>query len=746
MYKKNIKRRRNYKENEIKANKNLVTDLFAAYLKKGIIFSLCLLLILVFSTSAFAKDKSVFNIDMYYGWGGYFRPMEWTPVEITTNNSLEKPLSCELTLSSQQDGLNTLNIMIHNLVLNPGATEYRPLVTKIAFNNQRCSLKLDQVDGRRRKTLWSQDYDILMSPGKIPALNEYEMLIGLVGAGKFGILGLEKQSVSHYKGIQGNVHIGNKQASMVPWDWTGFVSLDLLILYNPDWIQLNETQLKAIGDWVLNGGKLLLVTGSRPPLGENPLTNIIPFDYLDAKQVAIPPEQLYKWDLSNDNSEKVTLRPLVPKPNAKFVNGDLYQNNQYLFAVGNAGFGKVGVLGFDPEEFNSYQDINSSRFWAKLIQSVLKTEGSVDNTILAERKIEYVKDTSANIDRNGNPVYISGGKAIRSVNQNYFEIGSAYSLNNKVMEFLYQEIKPLSVWFVILLLGALAILLGPVDYKFLKHIDRLPLTWLTCSFWIILFTVGAYYGVQYVRGGKMQLRVVSVIDGIKDEKAAWSTQYSGLFASKSDSYELDNLKPNEWWSGIAPTQGQIYSFSNELGGRRIYCIQEDGGNLPESLPVNIWDIQCMLTEAPLDKMPLSADIQRQGDEIIATIKNESDAVIINGYILTEKGRGIRFDSIPAHDVKEFRLRIQPLGFWENNIRDFTAISQYSGMSSTSFRNEAAFFAQGTLQRTQAMNNYLNEGASIVCVTYENAPVSFKIKKHSFSEEHIQMARLVVFPN
>jgi hypothetical protein len=40
---------------------------------------------------------------------------------------------------------------------------------------------------------------------------------------------------------------------MVPWDWTGFVSLDLLVLYDPDWTLLRDAQLEAIGRWVSTG-------------------------------------------------------------------------------------------------------------------------------------------------------------------------------------------------------------------------------------------------------------------------------------------------------------------------------------------------------------------------------------------------------------------------------------------------------------------------------------------------------------
>ncbi len=696
-----------------------------------------------FSSIVSASDKPVFNIDFFWGWNGYYRPMEWTPMEITVSSTSENPFGAELTLSSQQDGLNTLNI-ISDFVLTPDWPEHKPLVTKIAYSNQKCSLKLDQTDGKNKKTLWSHEYNTWNSPnsGKNSTINEQDLLIGIVEIGKFGLLRLDKQSVSKFQEMNGNVYIGTKQAEVVPWDWTGFVSLDLLILYDPDWSQFKEQQLKAIAEWVSNGGKMLLVLGSNPPTGENPLTNIVPFDFLQAKQVSVSQGQLYNWGLAGNNSETITLKALVPKSGLKFYEGDFYQDNQYLFAVANTGFGRVGVLGFDPSDLSDFQNVYSSQFWVKIIQSVLKVKDNAKNNLFAQRSIEYVPDTSTYPGGTAAAGALTRGVTMQRNPYNYV-IGRAYSLNNKVMEFLYSEIKPLSVWFVILLLGALAVLLGPVDYKFLKHIDRLPLTWLTCSFWIIVFTVGAYYGVQNIRGGKMQLKVVSVLDGIEDESTAWSTHYSGLFASRSDSYQLEGLKADQWWSGIAPTQESLSYYSNELGTRRIYCIQEDGGNLPYALPVNIWDIQCMLTESPVEKMPFSADVQRSGNNITVTINNESDSAINGGYVLMDGNYGIEFSKVPAHSIREFQKQSNRLPYWEN-----ISFSSSRGSSTSSFKNEDAFFAQGCLQRTLAINDYLQKGAAVVCVRYENAPMPFKVKdrSRSFEDEHIQLARLVVFPN
>ncbi len=181
------------------------------------------------------------------------------------------------------------------------------------------------------------------------------------------------------------------------------------------------------------------------------------------------------------------------------------------------------------------------------------------------------------------------------------------------MEYLYklEQMRPLSIWWIVLTLMALAVLLGPVDYLVLKWLDKLPYTWLTSTGWIVIFTVGAYFGVQWLRSGAMEVRAVSVLDGIADSNCAWATCYAGLFAPRSDDYRLGGLSPHQWWSGIAPTREEMWAFQRDTGMQQIHCVQVDGGNLPVSLPINIWTVQPLLSEWPLDRLPFAATVEHR---------------------------------------------------------------------------------------------------------------------------------------
>jgi hypothetical protein len=715
-----------------------------------------MLVVVVLAFVGTASADSPFNVDCFLGWDGYYRPMQWTPVEIGISSTLTEPFAGSLKVSASQDGLNTLNIT-HTFVLTPDVPLHIPLVTKLAFAADKCSVRITDQRGR---TQWQHDFELWdFSPTKrtLTAIAENDLFIGLIGHRKFGLLNLSQKSACKSETGRGKVHLGDKLPRMVPWDWTGFVSLDLLILYDPDWNLFNKNQLNAMAQWVSNGGRLLIVLGSHPLLGENPIAELLPFEVQQAKQIAVNVDKLRNWGLNAGNSESVVCWPLKPKPGARCCRTDDTDSGVSLFATGYVGFGRVGVLAFDPSTMTESQKTSSTQFWINRIAAVLedsdiktgefepkeqnrnnkrrRSSREVYRGLGTHRSITIVEDTKGAPD---NPQY-----------EHRYDIGQAQAGSNAVMEYLYSisELRPLSIWWVILLLTILAVLLGPVDYKVLKRLNRLPLTWITSAFWIILFSVGAYYGVQALRGGKMQFRIVSVKDGIKQSGHAWSTDYCGLFAPYSDDYQLKDLDKKQWWSGIAPAQEHLYAYRRQTGSRNIYCFQHDGSNLPYSLPINIWTMQCLMNESPLHQMPVDAAVERRGDEILLTITNLSESPIKEGYVLFDNNQSVGFGSVGAYSTKNFSDRLKPYKGWESTIirSPDGRYRYYSEGYQSGFKNETAYSAQGCLRRTQTIKAYLAKGAAVVCARFDRAPVSFAVKGRSCDYNHTQLVRLVVFP-
>jgi hypothetical protein len=147
-------------------------------------------------------------------------------------------------------------------------------------------------------------------------------------------------------------------------------------------------------------------------------------------------------------------------------------------------------------------------------------------------------------------------------------------------------------------------------------------------------------------------------------------------------------------------------------------------------------MQCLLNESPQQQLPFTAEVELNGDELILNIVNQSDSAIRRGYVLFGKDKALDFGRVLAHSNSQFRGQLGHRVVWTtDNIEHYP----------TKFDCEKAFFAQGSLQRTQAMKAYLANGAAVVCAEYDDAPVPFAVKDRPCDYNHIQLVRQVVFP-
>ena len=697
----------------------------------------CLIAMLLAAPLYGAED--VFNVDFFVGWEGHYRPMHWTPVEIGISSKLKQPYAGRLHVSAQQDSLNNLNVS-QDIVLTPDMPLHIPMVIKLAYAADECRLALLDPRGR---TQWHQTYhlwDYSENKRMVTPMEGEDLLVGLVGLHQFGLIQLSENTVSTSHGKQGNVYLKSKMLRMLPWDWTGYVSLDLLLLYDPDWTLINPHQVRAIHQWILNGGKLLCVLGSNPLPAQHGLAELMPVTFQQAQQVMLTPSFLTKCGLEASTEESVTAWPLNPSSPDK-IGQRLFKNgSDILVANSYVGFGRVGVIAFNPNNLSPQQKTRTNLFWIRQVAELLEDNTHADHTMIG-----FVDDTSES-----HPIYRSlrlKPEQVDETNNNYYDyqIDQAQSAANAVLDHLYdiEEMRPLSIWWVILLLSALAILLGPVDFIMLKKLDRLPLTWITSTFWIVLFSVGAYYGVQALRSGVLQLRAVSVIDGFADGNTTWRTEYTGLFAPKSADYQLTDFADDQWYSAIAPSEQYLYSYRQPSHRRNIFCVQQDGANLPYSVPINIWTMQCLLNESQSSAFPFTARLQRDGETVDIEITNFTAHPMAGGYVLYDGNRALKFDTVAAQATQKFQGPLKAVKKWGHTNRSHQGQPIYYDFNT---EKETVFFAQGCLQRTQAIQSFLTHGAAVVCAQFEQTPVSYNLKDRTSDNNHIQWARLVVYPN
>ena len=331
-----------------------------------------------------------------------------------------------------------------------------------------------------------------------------------------------------------------------------------------------------------------------------------------------------------------------------------------------------------------------------------------------------------------------------------YELGPENKASKAVLDYLYsvEQLKPIHIGWVVLVLASLAVLIGPVDYLVLKAAGRLTWTWVTSTACIAVFSVGAYYGVEYLRGGELQARLVSVVDAVDGANCAWATRYLGIFAPHSDDYSLTGVDREQWrqqwWAGIAPDRGEelySYNYNETTTSRKIYCQQHiDGGSVPVSVPINIWSMQSLICESRLPKAPFTATAtQAPGGEWTVVVKNPGPAPIARCYARVDPDLAVMCGGVPAGQTREFTGRLTP---WHPRLcKDIEAESLGLGAG---FLGDAPL-AQGSSHRSEAIESYLKGGAVVVCAEYDNAPVPLAIEGKSCRFQHTLLARLVVFP-
>ncbi|MCF7972522.1 MAG: hypothetical protein K9N55_01780 [Phycisphaerae bacterium] len=715
-----------------------------------LIFLGCVLLSVAWCGAA----ENPFNVDCFLGWGGSYRPGTWTPLEIAISSTLTEPFEGQMKVSVAQDAANRMEIN-QGFVLTPGLPVNMPLVTKIAFGADQLTLRLTDTKGRIR---FQQDislWDFSNNSMALKPVKQEDLFIGVVGRfQQFGLLSFTKDVQCVYRGNMvdkgrnrnpqgsGNVVVQNKLPRMVPWDWTGFAGLDLLVLYDPDWSRFRPEQIKGMVDWIKQGGRLLMLLGAQG-LPSNALTDQLPMRVGALQEQTVTRDWLKQWGLSDASEATVVVSPLYASgPDKPSAEGS-------LFAMGAMGFGRVAALGLDPSTLGEHQRAHSTDFWITLLDHMLKETDNDPGTGQTQRIV-----SRASLQTVVGHAVTQELRQLRRVsedpdrdrsNQDFYNYaqGVEQQSTSRILDYLYaiDEMRPLSIGWVILLLVMLALLLGPVDYLVLKRLDRLPLTWVTSLGWIVVFTVGAYYGVQALRAGDMQLRTVSLMDAVQDQGPVWNTRVCGLFAPKSDEYRFDQLAPGQWWSAVAASSGYMNSYQARSARRVLYCRQANGSNLPYAVPINIWTMQTLTSESSQEALPpIRAQVTVQDDNVTVQIANQGASAIVEGMVVFGSGRGLRIDRVEPGETGSVTGPIKPVGSWKQMAR-----------TETRTRTRAldpidVFTLAGTQGRSQGIQDYLNDGAAVVCVQFDNEPTPFTVKnKGTCTYRHVQFVRMVVFP-
>jgi hypothetical protein len=199
------------------------------------------------------------------------------------------------------------------------------------------------------------------------------------------------------------------------------------------------------------------------------------------------------------------------------------------------------------------------------------------------------------------------------------------------------------------LLGFYILVVGPLNYLFLRRRKRLHLAWVTIPLITAVFTAGAF-GVGYaMRGSDMIYNKIALIEPMPGG-GAHVTSFVGIFSPGRQVYEIEvdggglvnPLTPYaDPWSGPNPS----------AGGSNMVFIQGDPGRI-RGLEINQWSMQSFMTENVWpDFGQVSSDLRLTSQGLSGSITNHTDhmlkdAVVILGRNFTRLG-----DIAPGQEVQ-----------------------------------------------------------------------------------------------
>jgi len=484
---------------------------------------------------------------------------------------------------------------------------------------------------------------------------------------------------------------------LLPDQWIGYSAVDVMVIGTGAdqkfWEALaapqHEKRRKALAEWVRRGGRVIFSIGTNvdvleplkelkemlpvvvPPGGKRAVT-AIPFIW----QVAGNTTQRSDRIAFGDRKSEFAVATLQPKPErpTRVILEDS-ESKRPLAIQGAYGQGRVTVVAFDLDRSPFNEWASRAAFWENIITQAgyPLPSASIKLEKYGTRFDEYTTALQGSLD--------------------YFE-----------------GVPVVSFGWVALFILIYIVLIGPVDYLFLKKVvKRLEWTWVTFPIIVITVSAGAYFAAYALKGRDLKINKVDVVDidltGKRMNGSTWFTLFSPRIHNYTISVEPagtvtggDPAQPRwtpaessaaahdsvlSWQSNIERNRyggggGGGGLFSKRYRYQSMVDPQDPNRDLYasglEGVPIQVWTTKAFAAEwtAPIDseKPPIIADLNESPDEKVlrGTITNNLPVEQFTEVALIWRGRVETWTGLPMGVPKSVTMPAtgQDLKNWVEN--------------------------------------------------------------------------------
>jgi hypothetical protein len=386
------------------------------------------------------------------------------------------------------------------------------------------------------------------------------------------------------------------EVSDLPDQWFGYDGIDLVVLNTgtapPAFLQRlfaseNPVEMRrraALFEWVRRGGRLVVSVGaSARDVAQLPnLNSVLPFGVNPAEPGRAADSVGLYWSagtgaanvisgtLGAQDGPKFTLAKLVPQPGkaARVVippAGRVVENPEPIAAQCALGLGRVTVVGFDLDRspFDSFA--KRTEFWDWVLRECGANRASAGGDGKARPPGALTEDED------------EAAVAIRQHNDTF------------------EGVAVVSFGWIAMLIVLYILLIGPIEYYFLKRVlGRLELTWVTFPIIVLTVSAAAYLSADAVKGRELKVNKLDVVDVDPASGRLYGTTWFTVFSPKIDTYTI-GVEPGDGW-GIGVHPPVVNWLGAPRGGRpgvvrRKYAINADGTRVADRLdgvPIQVW--------------------------------------------------------------------------------------------------------------------------------------------------------------
>jgi hypothetical protein len=413
------------------------------------------------------------------------------------------------------------------------------------------------------------------------------------------IRGSEQTQTAGLRG--GRVELGAiTDFAHLPDQWFGYEAADIVILNTSDEKFVKQLfgaggenkKRQALLEWVRRGGRLVVGVGANAELVASELRELrelLPLEVRGARKL----DSLALYWSSRESSATSTLsgilalkgsfsvaslsrrdkdirtsQVLIPTPDRRATIKDITAGQSAF------GLGRVTVVGFDLDRQPFSEFSQRAEFWDWVLR-----EGGANRT---------------SVGSEGKPKPGSTGPT-----EEEDEVASALRTHSDTFE----GVPVVSFGWVALLIVGYILLIGPIEYFFLKRVlGRLELTWITFPIIVLTVSLLAYFSADSIKGHELKVNKTDVVEVDAVSGRVYGTTWFTIFSPRTENYTL-GVTPGEGWGAAEPGTAVTW-VGAPRGGRasilhRNYTYHSDANSLAGGLvnvPVQVWSTKSFVAK------------------------------------------------------------------------------------------------------------------------------------------------------